>query len=327
MALETIDCPVCGSPDARLWLTARDINLFRRGEFRLVRCPECHLVYMNPRPSRDDMSVYYPDHYWAPPPPDDVPPYLDAGMRRTLDLLVRDYPGGRVLDVGCAVGKLPALMRERGLDAVGLEPYEHAAGIARERYGLEVVCGFLQEADLPEASFDAITFFDVLEHLHDPVGDLRKARSLLKPGGAVFVKVPNIAALQARLFGKWWYWLDTPRHLTHFSPRSLRRALAEAGFRDISCRPIPETEGAMVFQTSLFYWLRGLHLARKGIQVEPRPGRPAGEVLQGHVYAGVPSAGKRAFRWFAKYVLYLPFAFENLIGRSVELLAVARKPS
>jgi SAM-dependent methyltransferase len=246
-------------------------------------------------------------------------------MRRTLAILRRDYPGGRVLDVGCGVGRLVALMREAGLDAAGLEPYEHPCRLGRERYGIEVACSTLQNADFEEASFDAVTFFDVLEHVDDPISDLGRARALLRPGGAVCIKVPNIASSQARIFGKWWYWLDVPRHLWHFSPRSLRRALEVAGFADTWCRAIPDWEGAMVFETSMIYWLRGRSLARQGAEVRPAEGQTVGEALEGRVCPSIPSAGKRAFRWFLRNMLYLPLAIENVAGRSVEVLAIARK--
>jgi SAM-dependent methyltransferase len=325
MPFERIDCPICLTDDTTELLQARDINFFGPGEFHVVRCRHCGLVYPNPRPTPAGMAQYYPPHYWTPPPATDVPPYLDAGIRRSLAILCRDYPGRRILDVGCAVGRMPAFLRTLGFDAVGLEPYELPCRLGRDRYGIEIIHATLQDADLEDESFDALTFFDVLEHMDDPVGDLKRARALLKPGGAVFVKVPNIAAMQARLFGRWWYWLDVPRHLWHFSPRSLRRALEVAGFADVRCRAIPEWEGAMVFETSLVYWLRGVLLARKGIAVQPSGSQTVGEVLEGKVYPGVPSAGKRAFRWLVRNVVYLPFAIENLVGRSVELLAIARR--
>jgi SAM-dependent methyltransferase len=325
MDLETTDCPTCRYGDARPYLTARDINVFGPGEFQLVRCTRCSLIYINPRPTAASIREFYPSRYWALPPAEGTQPFLDRGMRKVLAALARDYPGGRVLDVGCGVGKMPALMRDMGLDAVGLEPYEYACSVARERYGLEVVCATLQGAHLPEEALDAITLFDVLEHVHDPAGDLRRAHSLLRPGGALFIKVPNIAALQASVFGPWWYWLDAPRHLFHFSPVSLRRALEAAGFADIECRALPDWQGAMVFETSVVYWLRGLLLRRRGIEIAPTAEQTVGEALEGKVYAGVPSAGKRAFRWLVRNVAYLPLAIENLIGRSVELLAIARR--
>jgi SAM-dependent methyltransferase len=325
MDLETVDCPTCRHGDGRPYLTARDLNVFGPGEFQLVRCDGCGLIYINPRPTAASIREFYPPWYWAPPPAKGTQPFLDRGMRKVLAALVRHYPGGRVLDVGCGVGKMPALMRELGLDAVGLEPYEHACSVARERYGLDVVCATLQDADLPHEAFDAVTLFDVLEHVHDPAGDLCKAHSLLRPGGSLFIKVPNVAALQARLFGQWWYALDPPRHLFHFSPVSLRRALEAAGFADIDCRALPDWQGAMVFETSVVYWLRGLLLRRRGIEVAPTAEQTVGEALEGKVYPGVPSAGKRAFRWLMRNVAYLPLVIENLIGRSVELLATARR--
>lgn len=326
MELESVDCPICGPSQTVNLLRVRDIKVFGPGEFQLVRCQGCSLVYINPRPTPGAMAPYYPPRYWAPPPEEGARPYTDAGMRRALALLSREFPGGRVLDVGCGVGTMPALMRERGLKAMGVEPYERAAQIARERYGLEIVCSFLQEAELPPESFDGITFFDVLEHVHDPVGDLRKAFSLLRPGGMVFVKAPNIEALQAGLFGKWWYGLDVPRHLFHFSPRSLRRALEVTGFRPIEVRAVPDPVGAIVFEISVVYWLRGLQLAHRGVTVAPTEDQTVGEVLQGQVYAAVPSVGKRAFRWVARNLLYAPLAVENLVGRSAELIAIGRRP-
>ena len=327
MQLERTDCPVCGPGATRDLFRVRDINVFGPGEFQLVRCEGCGLAYLNPRPGQSDIGTYYPTNYWSSPGPDSDAHTLDTGMERALCFLEREYPGGRVLDVGCGAGGNPALMRERGLDAMGLEPYEQAAQIARDRYGLAVVCRFLQDAELPEDSFDAITMFHVLEHVHDPVGDLRKAHSLLKPGGAVIIRVPNFAALQSVLFGAGWYWLDPPRHLFAFTPPSLARALEASGFTRVQSRALPDLVGALVFETSVVYRLRGRHLARHGVEVAPTGDQTPGEALEGKVYAGVPSAGKQAFRWLVRNVLYAPLAVENLIGRSVEVFAIGRKPA
>jgi hypothetical protein len=127
------------------------------------------------------------------------------------------------------------------------------------------------------------------------------------------------------LFDKWWYGLDTPRHLYHFSPRTLRGVLARAGFRDVSASAVPDTFGALVFEWSLLFWLRGLLLARRGVAVEPSSARPPSESLEGQVYASVPRRGKRAFRWLVRNVLYAPVAIENVIGRGVMLLGVGTK--
>lgn len=325
MRLESVSCPLCRSSQSRQLLRARDLSTLLPGEFPLVRCLECGMVYVNPRPAPEEMEQYYAQHYWTEPPAEGQRPFCDRATRYTIDLLARQFPRGRVLDVGCGIGTQAALMREAGLRPVGLDPYEHACRVAREHYGLEVICSYLATANLPERSFDAVTFFDVLEHVYDPVGDLKEARRLLNFGGLVVVKVPNIRALQARVFGRWWYCLDVPRHLNHFSPATLRRALEKAGFDVVAVWAVPTWIGALTFRTSLLYWLRGRALERAGKEIVAGPGQAPKDVLAGRVYPGVPAIAKRLFRWLAGTVLYLPLAVENVIGRSVQILAVGKR--
>jgi hypothetical protein len=71
----------------------------------------------------------------------------------------------------------------------------------------------------------------VLEHLTDPLAAIQRARTLLTDDGRLLISVPNLASLQARLFGPDWLHLDLPRHLFHFTPRSLERLLERSGFR------------------------------------------------------------------------------------------------
>ena len=270
------------------------------------------------------MGQYYTPDYWVFAEPD-VRGDLGAGFSRTLMVLTRDHAGGRVLDVGCGAGRQASALKARGLSVVGIDPYEDACRVARERFGVEAICATLQTAALEPGSFDAVTFFDVLEHVHDPVADLRRVHSLLRPGGSVLVRAPNIDALQARLLRRRWF-LEVPRHLFHFSPHSLGRALSKAGFSSICCRAIAAWRfGADQFEMSVLQMLRAWQFTRTGVQVTPTDGQSVAEALEGKVYPSVPSTGTRLFRWFLRNVLYAPIGLENAIGRSVELLAIARK--
>ena len=149
-------------------------------------------------------------------------------------------PGGRMLDVGCASGGLLALLRPRAGHLAGLELSQTAAAAAAQ-IGDEVVCGALEDPDLPFApgSFDLVVLADVLEHLADPAAGLARAAGWCRIGGAILVSVPNIAHWHARLTllrGRW------PQHdsgtfdaghLRWFTRESLRALLEEAGLRDV----------------------------------------------------------------------------------------------
>ncbi|MBM3499681.1 MAG: class I SAM-dependent methyltransferase [Armatimonadetes bacterium] len=326
MDLETVDCPICETDDTVELGHVRDLNLLRPGEFRLVRCRRCGLAYVNPRPTLQAIGDYYTADYWVDTQRCCDESALGSSLRETLRWLSRHRPGGRVLDVGCGAGHQAAALTRHGFCVLGLDPHEGACRVARELNGVDTVCATLAEADLPSESFDAVTFSSVLEHVHDPLQDLRRVLELLKPGGLVAIRAPNIGSWQACLLGRWWF-LEIPRHLYHFTPRTLHALLRKAGFVEVSSRAVPSWAfGSAVFEASVLHALRARHLARRGIEVTPTPGGTVGQALDGLVYGAVPSGAKRAFRWIVGRVVYLPLAIENLVGRSVELLGMGWKP-
>jgi SAM-dependent methyltransferase len=138
---------------------------------------------------------------------------------------------GRLLDFGCGGGSYLARMHRQGWQVVGLDASPAAVRRVREDLGLLAMEGSLPCPVLPAKSFDAVTMWQVLEHVHDPMEVLRDAHRLLAAGGRLVVAVPNIDSLAFRLFGSCWYSLDLPRHLTHFTPTTLYQMLDRAGFR------------------------------------------------------------------------------------------------
>jgi 2-polyprenyl-3-methyl-5-hydroxy-6-metoxy-1,4-benzoquinol methylase len=162
---------------------------------------------------------------------------------RAADRLVRHAPAPfgsqRLLDVGCSNGGYLALMRELGWDTAGIEPDEGAVAQARSR-GLSVRRGVITDLT-PEidGTFDYITLGHVLEHVHDPVAALGAVRSVLAPGGIVWIATPNLRSLNHRVFGRHWRALDPPRHLVLFTPGSLTALVRQVGFTDVhQARPI-----------------------------------------------------------------------------------------
>ena len=202
----------------------------------IVQCRECGLVYTNPRLDPHDIV----DTYEAV----EDPLYLEEREGRVLTFEHHLKPLGRVagppdsrslLDVGCYTGIFVEIAAGHGWDVWGLEPSRWAVEQARAR-GLRVVQGTLDTADLPEAHFDVVTMWDVIEHLTDPRGALEQVYRLLKSRGLLVVHTIDIDSLFARLMGARWPWL-MEMHIYYFSRRTLRAMLKKCGFEVISDRP------------------------------------------------------------------------------------------
>jgi SAM-dependent methyltransferase len=137
---------------------------------------------------------------------------------------------GRLLDFGCGSGVFLQRMQESGWRATGVDIAATAVQRMHAR-GLRALVGTLPHPELEDASFEVVTMWEALEHVHNPLEVLRAAHRLLVPGGRLLVAAPNIDSLAYRWFGASWYGLDVPRHLTHFNPWTLSMMLNRAGFR------------------------------------------------------------------------------------------------
>lgn len=249
---EEVPCPLCGREAGAPLLEAADPLPDRGGlVFAVVRCAHCGLAYTNPRPTEPTISRFYPADYR---------PHHRSGKgrppRRATPLLSRllgrpcgerrgalPWPGtGRLLDFGCGGGSFLKTMAERGWEVTGLDASENAVRHVRDRLGLHALAGTLPHADLRPGSFEVVTMWHSLEHVHRPLTVLREAYRLLVPGGKLLVATPNIRSLPFRAFGACWFGLDLPRHLTHFSPDTLREMLHAAGFRPDPARQMRHSD-------------------------------------------------------------------------------------
>lgn len=280
-------CLVCGDTGAR--------RLHGRGS-PLVRC-RCGLVFVDPLPTSEEIAAredeafrgglrdetaemftaYYRDF------PDDP---VVRGFRATVAQLRELTGGGRLVDVGIGTGLLLHLAREGGFDPLGVEISPGAAEKAREEFGVEVRVGdFLEVA--PEEPVAAITMADVLEHTRDPRRFLARAVELLRPGGALFVAVPNhrstlfwaadvlarvpgLAATVGRLY--------VPNHYYYFTPATLSRLVESVGLRVVTVRGESPYLGRYTFSP----------VVRAGLSVLVAAGRLTGLEARVELYAVKP---------------------------------------
>jgi SAM-dependent methyltransferase len=149
-------------------------------------------------------------------------------FNRHLDVIEAVVGVGRILDVGCANGDFLKEARKRGWDVLGADPSVARAEV--ESSGIQLVGTTVRNAQVEEGTLDAITFWDVLEHVADPIADLSRACELLKPEGVIALTVPDSSNFLARVSGRRWFGYKTAgEHLQFFTPVSLRQAFDRAG--------------------------------------------------------------------------------------------------
>jgi SAM-dependent methyltransferase len=249
IAWEETDCLLCRGDNWSPLVEAPDRTPTGEGQwFMVVQCRDCGLCFTNPRPTADSIGQFYRSDYKPHQPHESSGGALRWWQRlpwparwQNWRKSLRRHGEGRLLDFGCGSGSFLDRMRRQGWKVVGIDASSEAAQQARDRLGIPVLAGTLPHPDLLEETFDVVTMWQSLEHVHEPLEALRAAYQVLAPAGKLIVAVPNIDSMPFRWFGQTWFSLDLPRHLTHFAPWTLRLMLHRAGFRRIRLRQAPRS--------------------------------------------------------------------------------------
>ncbi len=225
-------CPGCGSVNLQPALTAIDQTVSRK-TFSILECGDCTLRFTQDVPDALSIGEYYRS--------DDYISHTDTskGLVNRLYHMVRKqtlsdkhrlialatrHSKGTLLDIGAGTGAFVQYMHEHGWATTGLEPDEAAREKARSVHQVNLLPA--EELYLlPPDHFNVITLWHVLEHVHDLHPYLEQLKTVLKPGGRIFIAVPNYTSYDARRYGGFWAAYDVPRHLYHFSPESMSRLL------------------------------------------------------------------------------------------------------
>lgn len=235
---EEINCNLCGGN--------RKYELFDLNPFKLVRCEDCGLSYVSPRYTESRTLKLYDDSYFTNPgffsgDSSRIYGYSDYGegrdnvetmYRKIVGQMERFIKPGELLEIGSAYGYFLNQARKKGWKVSGIELSKNARASCEREFGIQAFEGPLNEFDSSQ-KVDSVVFFDVLEHLHDPMKTLLDIHSMLKPGGLLVIAVPNSASWVLNFLGSRWEDLqraNSGEHLYFFNIETLSKILEKTGF-------------------------------------------------------------------------------------------------
>lgn len=238
-------CPACGSEKLRHFADVPD-HYFSKEVFQIEECGSCGLRFTQDRPDEDSISAYYDSGNYASHDSQGIKNLFqklyniarDQMLRHKYELVRQFKPEWKqVLDYGTGEGFFVEYLRSKGIDAQGIEPSELARNNFRNRTGKEL---FPSADSLPEGmSFQAISLWHVLEHIHALRPTMEKLTGHLDRKGIMVIAVPNQQSKDAQHYGKDWAAWDVPRHLYHWDDQSLSRFMESLGLKKIHTTQLP----------------------------------------------------------------------------------------
>jgi 2-polyprenyl-3-methyl-5-hydroxy-6-metoxy-1,4-benzoquinol methylase len=244
------NCPLCSGSSFKRFVECTDYTVSRE-TFTIVACESCGFKFTNPRPDEKEIGKYYESedyvshsnsrkgiintvYHWV----------RNYSLKQKVSLIDKEYGSlkqssgiKRLLDIGCGTGEFLATAVKSGWIGKGIEPSEKAREQAIQNHKLEVTD---QQgiARLEKGSFDIITMWHVLEHVHTLNERIAELHSLLKPGGKAIIAVPNCTSHDAKIYGSNWAAYDVPRHLYHFTPETMKALFNKHHFNFVRALPM-----------------------------------------------------------------------------------------
>jgi len=213
----------------------------------LVQCMNCGLVFVGEQPPAEELYSLYSENYFHNDESGEVgyhdyikdEPNIRKTVNKRFNHIEQFVKGGRMLDVGCAMGFFVDEAHKRGWQVEGLDVSKFAVEYVQERFGHTAYHGSLLDVDLPQGAYDLVTMYDVIEHVPDPQGYMNAVGRLVKSGGIYELATPDVGSIPARMTGKRWIGYKlSDEHVYYFSIKTLTQMLDNAGFDVVHTRHI-----------------------------------------------------------------------------------------
>ncbi len=238
-------CPVCKSENISDLFTAEDYTVSHE-KFTVTACKTCTHLFTQNAPEQNEIGKYYASENYISHSDTQtgvVNKLYHVVRKKTLNgkkNLIQTETAkqtGKILDIGCGTGAFLNTMKAAGWEITGLEPDETARKKAKELYNITPLSS-PEIFNLPTNSYDAITMWHVLEHVHQLHEYVEQLKNLITDKGQIFIAVPNYTSHDAQHYGSAWAAHDVPRHLYHFSPASIKNLVEQHGLTIKKIKPM-----------------------------------------------------------------------------------------
>ncbi|QNF32675.1 class I SAM-dependent methyltransferase [Adhaeribacter swui] len=224
-------CPICNKESFKNFMVVKD-NSVSKESFVIVQCDNCGFKFTNPRPDEASIGQYYQSEEYISHTNKATSITNQAyklvrtyTIKQKVDLINRLSAKGAILDYGCGTGNFLAACKKNGWQVQGYEPSELARAQAEELLTQKILNASIALETIPKESFQVITLWHVLEHIHTLNDTFKKLVQLTKPEGKLIIAVPNADSHDAQVYRENWAAYDVPRHLYHFNQATMKRFL------------------------------------------------------------------------------------------------------
>jgi SAM-dependent methyltransferase len=239
-----VNCLVCGQNNFKTLFSCKDF-VATGEDFQLQYCESCSFIFTNPRPSISEIGKYYQsDQYISHSGEKKGLIYKiydivrDFSIRQKLNLIKKYHKSGKLMDLGCGLGYfLNGIKLDKTFDGLGVDISDDAVEYVKNTFGINVK-NESELDNLDKHTFDIITQWHVLEHVHYLNERMQQLHHLLKQDGTMFIAVPNSKSKDAEIYKEYWDGYDVPRHLYHFNQKSFSLLMEKHGFKIVEIKPM-----------------------------------------------------------------------------------------